>query len=161
MRTQQGINKRLAQFWKDGLQWIAGEDAPRQRITVGMQSARWQAQQDVAGLHDRDSDQHVLFYNADDSSSEIKRARHIHIGHFRCFAAKQGAADIAAGVRYTVYDGGSLPWIEFAHREVVHKEQWPRPLRRQVVDGVMNEIVADTLKTPGLRRDQRLRANAI
>ena len=138
------------------------EHAARQRIAVGVQTGRRQADQHIA-RHDASGHRsmRLAIDDADDEAGDVVFAVGVEAGHLRGLAADQRAAVLAAAARDAgddlLGDVGRQP----AGRQVVEEEQRPRALHEDVVDAVVDEIGADRVVPAGHERDLQLRADAV
>ena len=70
----------------------------RQRIAIGVQAVRGQAEQDVAGLDGLAGDKPRAADHADDEAYQVVLRADIHAGKLRGFAAQQRATVGLAGI---------------------------------------------------------------
>ena len=80
------------------------ENFPRQRIAIGVQTVRGQAENDVARLDPRAVDHSRAIDHPDNAAGEIVFAPAIHPRHLRGFAADQSAAARPTGFGETAQD---------------------------------------------------------
>src|SRR6202035_3299731 len=97
----------------------------------------------VAGFDVFAAENIFAFDDADDESGEIVFADRIEAGHFRGFAADEGAACFAAGAAHAVDELLDDVGFELAHGEIVEEEERFGALDENVVDAMVDEIAAD------------------
>ena len=98
-------------------------DAARERVAVGVQAGRRQADQHVAGRDAPAVDQSLALDDADDEAGEVVFAVGVEARHLGGLAAEQRAAVLAARARESFDDLHRDVGIEPAGREVVEEEQ--------------------------------------
>ena len=115
--------------------------APRQRVAVGVQAGRRQADEHVARRDAscrRSSASRVD--DADDEAGDVVFAVGVEARHLRGLAAEQRAAVLAARRRQTLDDLHGDVGLEPAGGEVVEEEQRLGALDEDVVDAVIDEV---------------------
>ena len=113
-----------------------------QRVSVGVQAVRSQAENDVADLHILAGDNPVAFHHAHDKSRQIVLAIGIEAGHLGRLAADQGAAVVLAGVGDAFHHFLGDRRLQLSRRQIVHKEQRRGALHGDVVDAVVHQVGA-------------------
>ena len=98
---------------------------------------------------------------ADDEAGEVVFAVGVEAGHLGGLAAEQRAAVRPAGAGDAVDDRAATSGDEAAGGEVVEKEERPRALDEDVVDAVVDEILADRVVHAGQERDLELGPDAV
>ena len=137
-------------------------NAPRQRVAVGVQSGRGQA--DRARRPARcvwPSIRRSRAHDADDEPGDVVLAVGVEAGHLGGLAAEQRAAVLAAAVGEPLDDLHGDVGVEPAGGQVVEEEQRLRALHEDVVDAVVDEVDADRVVHAGHERDAQLGADAV
>ena len=164
VRREQRRARRRAEFPHEGVGLQARdveEHAPGERIAVGMQTGRRQANQDVA-RHDRPAvDDLRPVDRADDEAGEVVFAVGIETRHLGGLAADQRATVLAARARDPADDLFGDVRGQPPRRQVVEKEQRLGALNENVVDAVVDEIGADRVVAAGHEGDLELRPDAV
>ena len=146
MRRKQRSSRRRAQFPDERVGLQAGdveEHAPGERIPVGMQTGRRQANQDVA-RHDRPAvDDLRPLDRADDEARDVVFAVGVEARHLGGLAADQGAPVLPARPRDAADDLLGDVRGQPPRRQVVEEEQRLGALNENVVDAVVHEIGAN------------------
>jgi len=86
-----------------------------ERITVGVETGGRKREECVAGFYTFSSEQSFSLDGADDKAGEIVFTGRIEAGHFRGFAADEGAAGFAAGTAHAVnklFDNARIHFAE-------------------------------------------------
>ena len=114
------------------------EKFSRQRVTVRVQSNRWQPEHDVTRRDSMTVNHPVAIDNPDDEAGYIVFAVCIEPRHLGRLAAQQHAAIFTAAVGHAFDDAGNYLRREFPGRDVVEEEQRPRTLYQNVVDAMVH-----------------------
>ena len=128
---------------KVGVGFVFAEDAADQGVAVGMRATGGKAQQHVAGLNGLAVDDAFLLDHADAESGQVVLALRVHAGHFRGFAADQGAAGLLAAFGDAADDVGGDGLVQFAAGEVIEEEERFGALHEDVVHAHRHQIDAD------------------
>src|SRR5260370_710532 len=83
------------------------------------------------------------------------------MGHFRRLAAKECTTSLTTGVCDPLDNRCCMDGIKLAHRNIVHEEERSSTLHKQIIDGVIDQIIADGIVALSLCRNQRLGPHAI
>ena len=160
MHRQQGFAHRLAAQLRRALVVMLAKDAPGQRVAIGVQPIRGQSHDHVALGHALG--QHLCAIDhAHHRAGQVVGARLVHIGHLGSLAAQQHAAGRAAGRGYARHQRGGHGRVELRDCYIVHKEKRARALHQNVVDAVVDDILAHRVVAADRLGHQRLRADAI
>ena len=92
---------------------------------------------------------------------EIVGARLVEARHLRRLAARQRHAVGAATARDALDQPGDLLDAESRARDVVHERDRRGAVHQNIVDAVVDEILAHRVEAPGLERHQHLGADAV
>ena len=132
-----------------------------QRVAIGVQSGRRQADQHVARADRPPRNQGVLFDPAHHRSGQIVLACRVQPRHLRGFAANQRTAVFAARARNARdYARGGFG-VQLAHRQVVKEKQRHGALNGDVIDAVIHQVLANRIVPTGGKRDLELGAHAV
>ncbi len=137
------------------------EELAGQGVAVGVEAVGGQADEDVAYFDGVAGDDLVAADGADDGAGEVVLVVGVEAGHLCGFAADEGAAVGAAGFAETLdygFDGGA---VELAGGEIVEEEERAGALDGDVVDAVVDEVLADGVVDVELEGDFEFGANAI
>lgn len=126
-----------------------------------MDAGRGQSQHNVARGDIGAVDELTALGGSHRETRQVVIALGIHAGHFRRFAADQGASGLTAALGDTGDDARGLRHIEAAGREIVEKEKGFGPLNDQIVDAHGNEVDADGVMAAGVDRYFQFGADAI
>ena len=137
------------------------EQLARQRVAVGVQAVRGQAEEDVTDLDGFAGNDAVAVDRADDGAGEVVLAVGVEAGHLRRLAADQGAAVGAAGLADALHDGLDDLVVELAGGQVIEKEERRGALHGDVVDAVVDEVLAYGVVDAQLEGDLELGADAV
>ena len=137
-------------------QHLAGE-----RVAVGVEAGRRQADQHVALLDRRAVEDALAVDHADDEPGEVVLAVGVEARHLGGLAAEQRDAAVAAGRRHPADHRRRHSRVEPAGRQVVEEEERPRALDQDVVDAVVDQVLADRVVAAGGERDLELGADAV
>ena len=132
-----------------------------QGVTVGVQAVRRQRNQCIARADARTVEYARAVDHADDASNQIVILTAVKSGHLRCFAAEQSASGPAAGAGQPGYDGSENIRVKFPRAEIIEKEKRTRAHDRDVVDAMIDQILANRVMPPGKDSDVQLGADAI
>ena len=100
VNAQQFVAERAGDAFELGGKFEAHlleEDFAGEGVAVGVEAARCEAEDDVAGADARAVNHARAIHDADDGADEVILAGLIHAGHLRCFAADDGALRGFAG----------------------------------------------------------------
>jgi len=137
------------------------EELAGEGVAVGVEAVGGQADEDVAYLNGVAGDDLVAGDGADDGAGEVVLVVGVEAGHLGGFAADEGAAVGAAGFAEALDDGLDGRLIEFAGGEVVEEEERAGALNGDVVDAVVDEVLADGVVDVELEGDFEFGADAV
>ena len=137
------------------------EELAGERVAVGVEAVGGQTNEDVADLDGFAGNDFVAGDGSDDGSGEIVLVVGIEAGHLGGFAADEGAAVGAAGFAETLDDGLDGGVVELAGGEVVEEEERGRALYGDVVDAVVDEVLADGVVDAQFEGDLQFCAYAV
>ena len=127
-------------------------DAAREREAVGVQPAARQTRRARRPSRTRcEPENRVLVHVPDDEAREIVVGRRVDPRHLGRLAAEQRAAVLATSRRDAGDHAFDVRRLERAERDVVQEEQRQRALNEDVVDAVVDEIMADGVVPAALR----------
>ena len=135
LHAGRGFFQRQAHFFEENL---AGE-----RVAVGVESVAAEADDGVAGADFRAVEEFRAVHDADDGAGDIVFTFLIHTGHLGGFSTDQGAASLLAGFGEAFEDLLEDDGIEFFTTDVVEEKQGPGANDGDVVDAMVDEILAD------------------
>src|SRR5262249_26330954 len=115
----------------------------RQRVTVRMETCRRKCEKRIAGLNAFPREKIFSFDCADDKSCKMVFAGRIEAGHFRGFAADEGAACFAAGAAHAIHELLDDVRVHFPEREIVEEEKRLRALDEDVVHAMIDKVAAN------------------
>ncbi len=142
---QEGQSQRGSQFRIMGLQYlrIDAENTPYERIAVGMRPAGGQTQHHIPAFHIIAQFDLIFFHHSHDESNQVVVFFGVYPGHFRGFAADQGAACVPAGRNQSLYNSFNPARVEFTHSDIVLEEKGRRTADKNIIDAVVNDVNAD------------------
>ena len=132
-----------------------------QRVAVGVQAGRGQADEHVAGLDARAGDHLVAVDRAHDEAGQIVLAVGIEAGHLRGFAADQHATVGVAGLGQPGDHVLGHLGIQLAGGQVVQKKERRSALHGDVVDAVVHQVGAHGVVQAQREGDLQLGAHAV
>src|SRR5439155_27349882 len=147
-----------------GLRRVVGnfeEQFAGQRIAIGMQPVRGQAEDHVAGLDGFAGNDPLALDHADDEAGEIVFALGVEAGHLGRLSAYQGAAVVLAGFGDAFDDLLGDFRFEFSGSEIIHEEKGCGPLYDDVVDAVIHQVGAHGVMDFHFKSDLKFGAHAI
>src|SRR5258708_24391788 len=119
------------------------EELAGERVAVGVEAVGGEADEDVADLYGVSGDDPVAVDCSDDGAGEVGFAVGVEAGHLGGLAADEGAAGGAAGLAEGLDDGLGGGVVELAGGGVVEEEEGGGALDGDVVDAVIDEILAN------------------
>jgi hypothetical protein len=140
---------------------LAKQHSARERIAVGVQTGRLQADEHITRANRLSVNELMLVDDADNEASDVVLAGGIEAGHFGGLSAEQRAAVVTAGAGDAGHDLFGDVGRQFSRREIVEEEEGPCTLNEDVVDAVIDEIGTYRVVPSGHERDLELRADAI
>ncbi len=161
VRRQQRLAQRPAQLRHPCVQVPTLEDAAGQGEAIGVQPDEaspitalpgWMVEPSMISLR---STTPTIVPTRSNSPARVD-AR--HLGRL---AAQQRAAGRLAGRGRAAHHCGHHLRIQLAAGDVVQEEQWPRALHQDVVDAVVDDVVADRVVAAQRRGDLGLGAHAV
>ena len=164
MHLHQRRSRLVLQFVHVLVGCVAGnleKQFARQRIAIGVQTGRREADQHIPGLDLAAGDQFLLVHRADDKASQVVLSIGVEAGHLRRFASDQRAAVGAAGFGYAADHGLGDFVVQLADGQVVQKEQRRRALDGNVVHTVVDQVGADGVVHSQGKRHLQLGADAV
>ena len=126
-----------------------------------MQATTLQANEDVTGLYPAGPKYGTLIHITDDEAGKVVIRRSVNPRHLGCLTAKESAAVFATACGYAGYDALHDPWVEYAECDVVQEEQRISPLHQNVVDAVVDEVVANGSVPTRVDGNAQLRTDAV
>ena len=145
-----------------GLQLGGLEDhLARQRIAVGVEPRRRQADQDIAGLDALAGDDFPPAHHAHNGADQVILFGRIQARHLGRLAPKQGTAVLAARLADPAHHLLENPAFELGNAHVVHEEQRNRALDKDVVHAMVHDVLSDGGMVPGHGGDFQLGADAV
>ena len=160
-RAEQGVGEGAVTKRAIELSSAARKDGAHQGIAIGMDAARGEAQQHVAGLHFSAVDEALALHRADAEAGEIIVSGGVHARHFGGFAAEQRTTRLLATTCDAIHHRRAGLDAERTGCEVVEKQQRLGALHHHVVDAHRDQIDADAVMTSGFDGEQQLGADAI
>jgi len=133
----------------------------RQRVTVGLQPAGGQADDDVAGLDLFAGDDPLARHRSHDRADQVILVLRIEPGHLGGLAAQQRTAVLFARFAQAgdhLFENGG---VKARGPDVIHEKQRRGPLDKDVVNAVIDDILADGVVALGQRGDLELGADAV
>ena len=141
---------------------VLEEDFAGQRVAVGVQSAGGDAEDDVALPHRLLTVQHAgLFDDADDGAAEVVLAALVEAGHLGGLAADEGAVVETAAADEALDDVFEDVRLQLPGTEVIEEEQGFRAEHGDVVDAVVDQVLADGVVAVEGEGDLELGADAV
>ena len=164
--AQHGVGERLAaQLLERGLELLDGlaldGDLAHERVAVGVDAARRQAEDDVALAHELGADHLGTVDDAHHEAGEVVVVRRHDAGVLGHLAAHQRAAAHAAAVGDTRDDRGDRFGLELADCHVIEEEQRLGAHDHDVVDAHGNEVLANGAVAVEQLGDRKLGAHAV
>ena len=140
---------------------LVRRESAHQRIAVGMDTGRGEAEQHVTGRDLVTRELFSAFDRADAEAREVIIAGRIHPRHLRRLAADQRAARDLAAFRNPRDHALGDPVLQLAGGEIVKEEQRLGALHDQIVDAHCDQINADSIVPVMLDRELELGAYTI
>jgi len=135
---------------------LAGE-----RVAVGMEAVAAEADDGVTGADFRAVEEFRTVHDADDGPGDIVFAFLIHAGHLGGFTTDQGAASFLAGFGEAFEDLLEDDGIEFFTADIVQEKQGPGADDGDVIDAMVDEILADRVVAVRGEGDFEFRADSV
>ena len=132
-----------------------------QRIAVGMDARRGDADQHVARLDPVTGQLLAAFHRPDRKAGQVIVALCIHARHFCRFAANQRASGDATTISNSGDDARGDIRRKAAGCKIVQKKQRFGTLYDQVIDAHCHQINSDGIMSPGFNRQFQLGPNSI
>ena len=126
-----------------------------------MEAVAAEADDGVAGADFRTVEEFRAVHDADDGAGDIVFAFLIHAGHLGGFTADEGAASFLAGFGEAFEDLLENNGIELFTADVVEEKQGPGADDGDVIDAMVDEILADRVVAIGGEGDFEFRADAV
>jgi hypothetical protein len=126
-----------------------------------MEPGAGEADQDVTVADAGGTQDMVFFDTADDESGEVVVWWGVDARHFGGFAAHECAAVFAASSGDASDDTFDHGGVEFTERDVVEEEEWERALDEDIVDAVVDQVVADRVVAVSFDCDFDFGADAV
>ena len=162
--TQAGSSQCRQDFGK----WIVDlqfhpfkDDFAREGVAVGVQARGCITDQLIAGSHAVPVERLVFLDHADDRPGEIVVAGLIQIRHLCRFAAGERHVVRPAGARDTSDDLLGDLRHEVPRRDVIEERERCGAVHQDVVDGMIDQILADRVVNPGGGGNEDFRPDAI
>ena len=137
------------------------EQLAGQRVSIGVKAVGGQPDEDIAHLNGVAGDDLVAVHRADDGSGQVVFTVGVEARHLRRLAADKSAAVGAAGFADALHDGLDDGVVELAGSEVVEEEERRGTLYSDVVDAVVDEVLADGVMDAKLEGDLEFGADAV
>ncbi len=136
-------------------------DAAGEREAVGLKAAGREADDDVSGADGLARDELALLHATDDGADEIVFAGGIKAGHLSRLAAEKSHLVLLAGLAETGDHVLELDGIDLGRADVVHEEERLRALNEDVVDAVVDDVLADSVVLVHHRGNLELGADTV
>ena len=140
---------------------LVEEDFAGQRVAVGVEAGGGQADDDVAGADRFAVDDIGAVDHADDGADEVVIGAVIDAGHLRGFAADQGAAGLFAAADHAGDELAKAVRIEPLGGHVIEEEKRFRAEDGDVVDAMVDEVLADGVVAVHQHGDLEFGADAV
>ena len=138
------------------------ENFPRQRIAVGVQTRRCDADDGIAALDGFLAVEHPgFFHHADDGAAHVVFALLVKARHLRRLATDERAVVFRTGAGKTLDDFGEHVRLQLAGAEVIEEKQRLRAEHGDVVHAMVHEVRADSVVLVLLEGDLELGADAV
>lgn len=137
------------------------EKFAREGISVRMQALGWKAEQEVTGNDVAAGEHAVALNSADDKARQVVFTHGVQARHLGSFASDQRAAVVLAATRNSCNDAAADGGIELADCEVIEKEQGRCALDSNVIDAMVDQILADRVVAAGCEGDFQLRSHSV
>ena len=147
MGLQQLLADRPLEAGCTPLPFVLGEDSAGKGVAVGVEAARRQPQQQVAGANRRSIDDVGTGHDADDETGQVVVVAGIEVGKLGGFAPDEGHPSRRTGVGDAGHDLGRNVRVELADRQVVKEEERIGAVHGDVVDAVVHQVDADRAVT--------------
>ncbi len=122
---------------------LVEKNFPRERITVRVQAGRGQADDHVAGTDRFAVDDFGAVDHADDGADQIVIRTVIDAGHLRGFAADEGAAGLFAAADHPGDELLKAVRLQALGGHVIEEEKRLGPKNGDVVDAMVDQVLAD------------------
>ena len=140
---------------------IIEQDLAGERVAIGVESTGFDAENDVAGT-DRFAIEHAgLLDDTDDGAADVVFAGLVKAGHLRCLAADQGAVVFRAGFGEAFDQVLEHFRLKFAGADVIEEKERFRAEDCDVVDAVIDQVLADRVVLAHGEGELELGADAI
>src|SRR5215469_1652153 len=113
------------------------------RVAVGMEPVRWQTNENVSDLDRVTGDDLVAIDHTDNSAGKVIFTLGIETGHLGRLAADECAAIGPTGIRKALNDGLDDGVRQLPGGEVVEEEEWGSTLHSNVINTVIDKILAN------------------
>ena len=137
------------------------EHPPHQRVAVGVQAVRGQADDHVPGLHGGAVDEVGLLGDAHAEAGHVELPRAVEAGHLRHLAPHQRAPCLLAAAGHPADDLLHLVGHELLHGQVVEEEDGAGAHGEHVVGAHGHQVDADGVELARLLSHQQLGAHAV
>src|SRR5215210_7415672 len=159
MRLQVGLSDGVVQALRPvrvGESGV-GEDLAGQRVAVGVQSARSQAEHGVARAHPLAGDYLATLAGPHADADDLKVSLAVEPGHLRRLAAYEGHTEPPAGFRGTADYAADGFGNQSPATYIVEEEKRPGTRGEHVVGAVVDDIRAKRVVASNLSRDEDFR----
>lgn len=119
------------------------EGAAGEGVAVGVEASGGESENGVARLDAGAIEELAFVDDTHDGADNVDFAGFVDAGHFGGFTAEKGTAYLLAGGSHAVDDGGDLFGFKFGGGDVIEEEEGGGPLNEDVIDAMVNEILAD------------------
>ncbi len=161
MRGEQRFADRHVQLRIEVAPRCRRQRASGEAVAVGVQTGRGESEQNVTrGRRAVRADRGAV-HHTDDEPGQIELTRRVDIRHLGRLPAQQRATGRGARVRDTRDDGGDHLRIGAVQGQVIEEKERSRPLDRDIVDAVIDDVRPERVVATERRGDLHLGANAI
>ena len=164
MNAQQHVShagRRIRVGIRDAETQLLEQDAADQGVTIGMETIRFEAEQDIACTDPVRTNPLAAFYRPDNETGQIVFTRSVEVGHFSGFAAAQRAAVFQTAGSYAANHLLDHARLQCPHADVIEKEKRLCPLHQNVIDAMVDQVVANRVVATAHHGDLELGAYAV
>ncbi len=136
-------------------------DLADEAVTVGVDAARGQAEDDVAGGDARAVDDAFLLDDADGKAGEVEILRGVKSGEFGRLAAQKGTVARLTRLGHADDHLRQRPRFQTPRAEVIQKEERLGTERQNVVDAHRDTVLTDGAIAAGIDGDAQFRPDAV
>ena len=158
---QQGIRQRRPQRRRKLLHGVLGEDTARKRIPVCMQAIAGKGQNRVSRLDALAAYNPVTLHDTHNRTGKVEVAISVEVRHFCQLSAQQRAPGLLACRRRAGDDVAHYLRHQPAHADVIQEEERTRSQGENVVDAMVDEVLAHRIVAFQLSRELDLGSDAV